>query len=557
MPVSPESDETGAQGPLVTRVERRPTPGARVTGPPPSLPEDLLRDAAKRLRVIALIYAAGFVVAELSVALLDPVQRAQYARFYGWGPGTISVAIALTVAVLAGNRRLPLQTVMNLGVAFEVLAAYGIAFSTYWGVYQGLAYEPEHLTIFGLSFVAPWIMFYTIVIPNPPRKAILAATLAATSVPVALVLSARYGGSTIALAPGAWVTVVLVPYALVVLTAYIGARVVFKMGTAVRKAREMGSYRLVEKLGQGGMGEVWRAKHRMLARPAAIKLVRPDVLGVLGAVDDEQRRQVLGRFEREAQTTAMMRSPHTIELYDFGVADDGTFYYVMELLDGFDLETLVTRFGPLPPERAVHLLCQACDSLAEAHASSLIHRDIKPANIYVCRYGRRTDFVKVLDFGLVKLRQEDAPQALEVTAEHGVGGTPAYMAPEQAAGVKHVDGRADIYALGCVAYWLLTGQMVFEARTGVEMLARHLRTSPVAPSERTELYVPKELDDVILACLEKPPDRRPQTAEELAHRLAACETATRWTPQRAQEWWDLHQPAVSRVSEAERRFAPV
>ena len=445
---------------------------------------------------------------------------------------------------------------MNIGVVFEIVAAYGIAISTYWGVYRGLAYEPEHLTILGLSFVAPWIMFYTIVIPNPPRKALLAATLAATSVPVALVLSARYGGSTIQLDPGGWITVVLVPYALVVLTAYIGARVVFKLGTAVLKAREMGSYRLVERLGQGGMGEVWRAKHRMLARPAAIKLVRPDVLGVLGTVDDEQRRQVLGRFEREAQTTAMMRSPHTIELYDFGVTDDGTFYYVMELLDGFDLETLVTRFGPLPPERAIYLLCQVCDSLAEAHSSSLIHRDIKPANIYVCRYGRSTDFVKVLDFGLVKLRQEDVSGELDVTAEHGPGGTPAYMAPELAAGDGHVDGRADIYALGCVAYWLVTGQMVFEARAGLEMMAHHIRTPPTPPSQRAELDVPRALDEVILACLEKAPNRRPQTADELAQRLAACETATRWTPQRAQEWWDLHQPAVSRISEAERRFVP-
>ncbi len=374
--------------PLVTQMERPST--ARQPSQAQDLPEDLLRDSARRLRVIALIYAAGFVVAELSVLLLDPVQREQYRHFYGWGPGTISVTIALAVAVLAGSRRLPLQTIMNIGVAFESVAAYGIAISTYWGVYRGLAYEPEHLTILGLSFVAPWIMFYTIVIPNPPKKAVLAATLAATSVPVALVLSASYGGSTIQLSPGGWTTVVLVPYALVVLTAYIGARVVFKLGTAVRKARELGSYRLVEQLGQGGMGEVWRAKHRMLTRPAAIKLVRPDVLGVLGAVDDQQRRQVLGRFEREAQATAMMRSPHTIELYDFGVTDDGRFYYVMELLDGFDLETLVTRFGPLPPERAIYLLCQVCDSLAEAHSSSLIHRDIKPANIYACRYGRRS-----------------------------------------------------------------------------------------------------------------------------------------------------------------------
>ena len=530
------------QAPLLTRVERPPTRGRRAKRRPSSLPEDLLRDAARRLRVIAWIYAAGFLVGELAVLALEADLREQYKHFYGWGPGSISMAVALAVAAAAGSRRLSLQTIMNIGVAFEVVAAYGIAFAAYWGVYRGLEYEPQHLAVFGLSFVAPWIMFYTIVIPNPPRKAFWAATLAATSVPVVLLLTMRYGGTTIEFSPGWWIGSVVVPYGMIVVTAYIGARVVFKLGTAVREAREMGSYRLVERLGQGGMGEVWRAKHRMLARPAAIKLVRPDVLGVSSSAGDEHREKVLGRFEREAQTTALMRSPHTIELYDFGIDDDGIFYYVMELLDGYDLETLVQRFGPLPPERAVHLLSQVCDSLAEAHGASLIHRDIKPANIYVCRYGRRTDFVKVLDFGLVKRRQ-DAPDEVKMTAEHGVGGTPAYMAPEQAGEDEHVDGRADIYALGCVAYWLVTGEMVFQARTPIEMIAHHVQTPPVPPSQRTELDVPKELDDVILACLEKDPNQRPQSADELARRLYACEGVSQWTPQRAQEWWDLHRPA--------------
>jgi serine/threonine-protein kinase len=430
MRISPGTDESDAQAPLVTRVERPPTPGPQPTGPPPSLPEDLLRDAAKRLRVIALIFAAGFLVGELAVVIFDAELRVQYRYFYEWGPGAISIAVALAVAVLAGSKRLSLQTIMNIGVAFEVVAAYGIAFSAYWGVYRGLA--------------APWIMFYTIVIPNPPRKALWAAILAATSVPVTLLLTMRYGGTTVEFAPGGWMNVVIVPYAMIVVTAYIGAWVVFRLGTAVRKAREMGSYRLVERLGQGGMGEVWRAKHRMLARPAAIKLVRPDMLG---ETEGERREQTLRRFEREAQTTALMRSPHTIGLYDFGVTTDGTFYYVMELLDGFDLETLVQRFGPLPAERVIHLLCQVCDSLAEAHGSALIHRDIKPANIYVCRYGLRADFVKVLDFGLVKVREEELTDDMKVTTEQVAGGTPAYMAPEQAAG-EAIDGRADLYALG-------------------------------------------------------------------------------------------------------------
>ena len=231
----------------------------------------------------------------------------------------------------------------------------------------------------------------------------------------------------------------VLPYLVVLLVAYVGSRVVYGLGAEVSKAREMGSYRLVERLGKGGMGEVWRAQHRLLARPAAIKLIRPEVLG---ARDPATRELLLRRFEREAQATALMRSPHTMELYDFGVADDGTFYYVMELLDGFDLDDLVERFGPVPPERAVHLLRQVCASLGEAHEAGLIHRDVKPANLYACRYGREVDFIKVLDFGLVK-HGAQAPGTARTTsppAHMSPGGTPAYMSPEQALGEGQVDG---------------------------------------------------------------------------------------------------------------------
>ena len=218
----------------------------------------------------------------------------------------------------------------------------------------------------------------------------------------------------------------------------------------------MGSYRLVERLGKGGMGEVWRAQHRMLARPAAIKLIRPEVLGATDA--GEPGSMLLRRFEREAQATALMRSAHTVELYDFGVADDGTFYYVMELLDGFDLDELVERFGPVPPERAVHLLRQICDSLAEAHAAGLIHRDVKPANMYACRYGREVDFIKVLDFGLVKHGRAPEEGADKLTAgDTARAARRRSCRPSRRSATSDVDARSDLYAVGCVAYWLLTG----------------------------------------------------------------------------------------------------
>src|SRR5262245_24008926 len=220
----------------------------------------------------------------------------------------------------------------------------------------------------------------------------------------------------------------------------------------------MGSYHLVELLGRGGMGEVWRGEHRLLKRPAAIKLVRPELLG---ANSDADSHDMLRRFEREAQATAALSSPHTIRLFDFGVTSDRTFYYVMELLAGRDLESLVREFGPVPADRALFLLRQACHSLADAHARGLVHRDVKPANIYTCRMGLEYDFVKVLDFGLVKFADRTAMQQTLMTAAHTTTGTPAYMAPELILGEADIDRRADVYALGCVAYYLLTGQLVF------------------------------------------------------------------------------------------------
>jgi serine/threonine-protein kinase len=523
---------------LVTRMERPSSPSHRTLAR--GLPEDLLRDSARRLRVIALIFAGGFLLGTASEALLDPIGRARITTFAGWGPDTISISVALAVAALASSRRITPATLMNIGLVFEVVAAYGLAFDAYWGVYAGLLYEPAHLRIFGLSFVAPWIMFFTIVSPNLPRRALLAAIAAGSAVPVNLLLTIKYGGTSIVLTPNVIVNNLLVPYFMIVVTAWVGALVVYKLGTAVTKAREMGSYRLTERLGGGGMGEVWRAKHRMLARPAAIKLIRPDRLG---GDDLDCQTTLQQRFEREAQATALMRSPHTIDVYDFGVTADGTFYYVMELLGGFDLETLVERFGPLPPERAVYLLRQVCDSLLEAHEHDLIHRDIKPANIQLCRQGRPVDFVKVLDFGLVRPRQEDGPDSIKLTAAHQASGTPAYMAPEQACG-NPVDGRTDIYAVGCVAYWLVAGRLVFQSRTPMEMMAQHLQTQPTPPSQCSELEIPKELDEVILSCLQKDPGRRPQNAEALDALLDACRTDNLWTPDRAREWWALHEPTA-------------
>jgi serine/threonine-protein kinase len=330
------------------------------------------------------------------------------------------------------------------------------------------------------------------------------------------------------------------PYLLVVVMAYVGARVVYALGTEVSRARDLGSYRLVERLGQGGMGEVWRAKHSMLARPAAIKLIRPSLIdGGISAASEEMRR----RFEREAQVIARLRSPHTVTLFDFGVAPDGAFYYVMELLEGLDTDVLVRRHGPIPADRAIHLLRQVCHSLSEAESCGLVHRDIKPANIFVCRYGEEYDFVKVLDFGIAKAAHETPDDGMTLTRDLVVRGTPAFIAPEQARGGSGIDTRADIYATGCVAYWLLTGQLVFTADTPMGLLMHHATTMPTPPSAMTELPIPVMLEQIVMSCLAKDPAERPQSARELSRRLAEVDGSSAWTQDRAQAWWALHQPA--------------
>ena len=319
--------------------------------------------------------------------------------------------------------------------------------------------------------------------------------------------------------------------------AYAGQRVVYALGKEATRAQELGSYRLVERLGKGGMGEVWRATHRLLARPAAIKLLQAS------AGEGPDGEMAMRRFEREAQVTSRLRSPHTVELWDFGVAGDGRFYYVMELLDGLDLDALVRRHGPVSADRAIFLLRQVCHSLAEAEAHGLVHRDIKPANILNCRYGGEHDFIKVLDFGIVKVTHAATREAI-ATQENVLRGTPAFIAPEQVLSAGAIDSRADIYSVGCVAYWLLTGDLVFRGDTPIAVMMHHAHTAPLPVSQRAELPIPPELDRLILSCLEKDPAKRPQSARELSRQLAEIPIATPWSEERAEIWWSRHEPDV-------------
>jgi serine/threonine-protein kinase len=514
---------------------------ATPAGGTPSLPPALLERVRIRLRVVALIYATVY----FAVGWLPGLTFAT-AEFLGrpahWLPGTASIPLGLAVAFLTRRETIPIHRIGLLALAFQVLSCFGIAFAEYQNVAGGITYThgPGGL---GLSWVAPWVVLFNVVVPAPPRRTLPAVLLSVSAVPLTYAFGVARGVNVPVPAFEFFFGLIL-PYVAVAAMAYAGSRTVHRLAAEVGRARELGSYRLVEPLGGGGMGEVWRAQHRLLARPAAIKLISPAHLGDVGV---ERRETMLARFEREAQATAAMRSPHTVELYDFGRTDDGAFYYVMELLDGLDCQTLVDTHGPLPAERVAYLLRQACHSLGEAHDHGLIHRDIKPANVFVCRYGRELDWVKVLDFGLVKGSPDHAKDP-RLTGEGYVGGTPDFMAPEQVLGDRPVDGRADLYALGCLAYWLLTGRTLFQGANAVATMMQHVQATPEPPSRRTELPIPAQLERIVQQCLEKDPDRRPATADELSARLADVPLPRPWTPERAAEWWDAHRPAARRGS---------
>jgi len=402
---------------------------------------------------------------------------------------------------------------------------------------------PELVALYRFVLAAYGIIAaYGMFIPNTWRRT-LAITLPMAMMPFLTLTLATVRDPGFGVALAGAVTFEDLSFAVLVMSfavsiATYGAHVVRSIRRQVAEAREMGLYRLRERIGAGGMGEVWRAEHELLTRPAAIKMIRPEVLGVEAA----RRSQVSRRFKREAQVTAALRSPHTVELYDFGVTNDGTFYYVMEFLDGLDLDTLVKDFGPQPAERVIHILEQATESLAEAHGSGLIHRDIKPSNLHLCVMGVRHDFVKVLDFGLVKPKAQKGVELTELTSDQTTTGTPAYMPPEMALGDRPVDARTDMYALGCVAYWLLTGKLLFESGSPIEMIVDHVKTTPTPPSQRTDNAIPAALERLVLRMVAKDPDDRPADMMTLARELAECAGDQPWTQERAATWWRQHMP---------------
>jgi len=524
---------------FIARREPTPMPGrpptTRTTG---RLPDDLVSEQVERLALFSLLGAAlwttGLVMDQLML-LTTPIGF----PLEIWKSHLIEILGIVTSGAMFGYTRYARhspQTKADVGLAYMVLIAAFIAALNTW-----VAAPPTRAQMMQLSWIPILLLVYSMIAPVSPGRMLGASLVAASMDPLGVWLAHLRGVPVPSLAQ---TFVLFWPNYVCAGLAMVPSRLLQRVGRQLRKAREMGSYQLVELLGHGGMGEVWEARHRLLARRAAVKLVRPEVLG---AGSDAEARLVLKRFEREAQATAALSSPHTIQVFDFGITDQGIFYYVMELLMGRDLESLVREFGPVPADRAGYLLRQVSHSLADAHARGLVHRDIKPANIYVCRMGLEYDFVKVLDFGLVKVNGQSSAQQMQtlMTADQRTTGTPAYMAPEIILGEKNVDRRADVYALGCVAYYLLTGQLVFEADTPMKMLLQHVQAEPVPPSQRTELPIPRELDELVLACLQKDPDKRPQNAEVLLRMACDCKCSEGWNSDLAKVWWERHLPELT------------
>jgi serine/threonine-protein kinase len=397
-----------------------------------------------------------------------------------------------------------------------------------------------YLSMLQISGMSMMVAIRAALIPSSPRRTVVVTAL--FGLPMILVTAVLVPtGAGLAwrmLDSGAhpWLPASLVMiWGFAVVTCAVISWVIYGLRAEVREARRLGQYVLERKIGEGGMGEVYRARHGMMRRPSAIKLLRADRAGQID----------LNRFEREVQLTSRLTHPNTITIFDYGRTHDGVFYYAMELLDGATLQRIVTVSGPQPAGRVVRILEMLCGALTEAHGIGLIHRDIKPANIMLCTQGGERDVVKLLDFGLVK--EFEVGRQVEVTGPRVLLGTPQYMAPESILDPDSADARTDIYAVGAVAYYLLTGVNVFDGKSIVEVCSQHLRQEP-APLSAKGFAIPADLGALVLECLNKDPNRRPQTAADLRRQVQAC-SVDPWDSSKARAWWSEYGPHLNDVAE--------
>ncbi len=400
---------------------------------------------------------------------------------------------------------------------------------------EGGLMADAYLSAMGLIGCALQFVIRAALIPSSPRRTILyglfGSPVLLASIFVVPTIDGGFGIRAADSGAYSWLPgAIVMMWVFITFTSAAISRIIFGLRAEVREARRLGQYVLEQKIGEGGMGEVYRARHGMMRRPSALKLLRAA----------HAREGSLVRFEREVQLTARLTHPNTITIFDYGRTDDGVFYYAMELLDGANLQRIVAVGGPQSPGRVVRILSMACGALTEAHGIGLIHRDIKPANIMLCTQGGERDVVKLLDFGLVKEVAVDGD--VKVTGGSTLTGSPQYMAPESISTPELADARSDIYALGAVAYYLLAGSELFQGKSIIEVCSQHLHQRP-DPLAARGVEIPADLEALVLACLEKDPDRRPQTAAELRQRLGACGPEV-WDSENARSWWTQHQPVL-------------
>lgn len=486
------------------------------------LPADLVRESRHRVRVAAAIGAAAYGLF-LALELSGGIPASPLERRIDVMHDLLGMGLGILLFVVASQRALGDRSVLGAALATEVAFSALISLAAPAAAFVRTGHVPS------LTWTVPVILLFPLLVPAPPRVALVFSSLSALSMPLGLALLESVRVIDVQ-ASDYWATGVT--GAITVGISSVAARTIHGAGRQIAAARTVGSYELLEPLAHGGMGEVWRARHLFLARPAAVKLILPERL----QGPTEQRDTAVLRFTREAQVTASLRSPHTVELFDFGMSEGGTLFYAMELLEGLNAEHFVYRFGPVEPRRAVHWLQQVCHSLGEAHAQGLVHRDIKPSNLFLCRYGRDADFVKVLDFGLT--RPAEAPSVSRLTHPGLLMGTPGYMAPEQIFGLE-AEPRTDLYALGCVAYWLLSGVRPFEAEIAGELLRHHAQSSAPPLSSRSPQPIPRRLESLVMACLSKDCAGRPPDADRLCAELGACVEEEAWSHQAADAWWRL------------------
>jgi len=542
--------------------DRRPSPDARgeavskkvhcrlAPGSGPGFTHEMACLLRVRLRLAILIVLVGFAFYFLVQLLLTGSaldHRPVYLLFCGG-----EIAVMVVASTLLWSRR-PLSMdalrILELTIFGSIAAFFGwLQVDTFHDGALLRAIVPGNealiFRLVGKAAALRWfllIVLYGTFIPNTwKRCAVIVGSLAVLPV-ILMIIGSQLDKSTASFVLSA-IPETCILMAMAAAIAVFGSHKIRELHMKAHEAQRLGQYRLKQVLGFGGMGTVYLGEHVLLRRPCAIKLIRPDQAG---------DPQTLVRFEREVQATATLTHWNTIEVFDYGRADDGTFYYVMEYLPGMNLEDLVERHGPRPPERVVHLLRQVCNALREAHGIGLIHRDIKPSNIFACERGKVYDVAKLLDFGLVKtFGPEDG--SVRLTREGTFAGSPAFMSPEQAAGRSHLDARSDIYNVGAVAYYLLTGKLPFDRLSTLQMLHAHAY-EPLVPSQEFKDVVPEDLQSVIVRCLEKDPERRYQEAVTLEKALAACECAAQWTSERAEEWWRQHGDGVVSAPPVEGR----